>query len=123
MATFFRLLLGYMWDCFRSHERLKAEILILRPPFPSRAAFAFWGVGRSQYAASERLVGVTGLGELCLLSPDVAMHVAPRGVFILGKPSAHSNWCSALSETFPFAGAECEMPPNNKTSSSESVDA
>jgi transposase InsO family protein len=30
MATFFRLLLGYMWDCFRSHERLKAEILILR---------------------------------------------------------------------------------------------
>jgi hypothetical protein len=25
MATFFRLLLGYMWDCFRSHERLKAE--------------------------------------------------------------------------------------------------
>src|SRR6476620_11523224 len=30
MATFFRLLLGYMWDYFRSHERLKAEILILR---------------------------------------------------------------------------------------------
>ena len=30
MATLFRLLLGYMWDCFRSHERLKAEILILR---------------------------------------------------------------------------------------------
>ena len=30
MATFFKLLLGYMWDCFRSHERLKAEILILR---------------------------------------------------------------------------------------------
>ena len=30
MATFFRLLLGYMWDCFRSRERLKAEILILR---------------------------------------------------------------------------------------------
>src|SRR4029077_1423286 len=30
MATFFRLLLGYMRDCFRSHERLKAEILILR---------------------------------------------------------------------------------------------
>src|SRR6188768_148035 len=30
MATVFRLLLGYMWDCFRSHERLKAEILILR---------------------------------------------------------------------------------------------
>ena len=30
MATFFRLLLGYLWDCFRSHERLKAEILILR---------------------------------------------------------------------------------------------
>ena len=30
MATFFRLLLGYMWDCFRSHERLKAEIVILR---------------------------------------------------------------------------------------------
>jgi len=30
MATFFRLLLGYMWDCFRSHERLKAEILTLR---------------------------------------------------------------------------------------------
>src|SRR6476619_4900632 len=30
MATFFRLLLGYMWDCFRSHERLKTEILILR---------------------------------------------------------------------------------------------
>ena len=30
MATFFRLLLGYMCDCFRSHERLKAEILILR---------------------------------------------------------------------------------------------
>src|SRR3989304_4825240 len=30
MGTFFRLLLGYMWDCFRSHERLKAEILILR---------------------------------------------------------------------------------------------
>jgi len=30
MATFFRLLLGYVWDCFRSHERLKAEILILR---------------------------------------------------------------------------------------------
>jgi hypothetical protein len=29
MATFFRLLLGYMWDCFRSHERLKAEILIV----------------------------------------------------------------------------------------------
>jgi hypothetical protein len=28
MATFFRLWLGYMWDCFRSHERLKAEILI-----------------------------------------------------------------------------------------------
>jgi hypothetical protein len=25
-----RLLLGYMRDCFRSHERLKAEILILR---------------------------------------------------------------------------------------------
>ena len=30
MASFFRLLLGYVWDCFRSHERLKAEILILR---------------------------------------------------------------------------------------------
>ncbi len=30
MATFFKLLLGYMRDCFRSHERLKAEILILR---------------------------------------------------------------------------------------------
>jgi hypothetical protein len=30
MATFFGLLLGYMRDCFRSHERLKAEILILR---------------------------------------------------------------------------------------------
>src|SRR3990170_2257048 len=30
MATFFRLLLGYIWDCFRSHERLKVEILILR---------------------------------------------------------------------------------------------
>ena len=30
MATFFRLLLGYMWDCFRSQERLKGEILILR---------------------------------------------------------------------------------------------
>src|SRR6476659_2956253 len=30
MPTLFRLLLGYMWDCFRSHERLKAEILILR---------------------------------------------------------------------------------------------
>src|SRR6185312_2140415 len=30
MAAFFRLLLGYMWDCFHSHERLKAEILILR---------------------------------------------------------------------------------------------
>src|SRR5882724_1651114 len=30
MAIFFRLLLGYMWDCFLSHERLKAEILILR---------------------------------------------------------------------------------------------
>ena len=30
MATFFRLLLGYIVDCFRSHERLKAEILILR---------------------------------------------------------------------------------------------
>lgn len=30
MVTFFRLLLGYMRDCFRSHERLKAEILILR---------------------------------------------------------------------------------------------
>src|SRR6266540_2687220 len=29
MATF-RLLLGYVWDCFRSHERLRAEILILR---------------------------------------------------------------------------------------------
>jgi hypothetical protein len=30
MATFFGLLLGYIRDCFRSHERLKAEILILR---------------------------------------------------------------------------------------------
>jgi hypothetical protein len=30
MVTSFKLLLGYMWDCFRSHERLKAEILILR---------------------------------------------------------------------------------------------
>ena len=30
MVTFFKLLLGYMRDCFRSHERLKAEILILR---------------------------------------------------------------------------------------------
>src|SRR4029079_12105508 len=30
MVIFFKLLLGYMWDCFRSHERLKAEILILR---------------------------------------------------------------------------------------------
>ena len=30
MVTYFRLLLGYMMDCFRSHERLKAEILILR---------------------------------------------------------------------------------------------
>ena len=30
MATFFGLLLGYMRDCFRSHERLKAEILTLR---------------------------------------------------------------------------------------------
>ena len=30
MATFFKLLLGYTRDCFRSHERLKAEILILR---------------------------------------------------------------------------------------------
>src|ERR1700745_2140869 len=30
MATFFGLLLGYMRDRFRSHERLKAEILILR---------------------------------------------------------------------------------------------
>ena len=30
MVTYFRLLLGYMVDCSRSHERLKAEILILR---------------------------------------------------------------------------------------------
>ena len=30
MVTFLKLLLGYMRDCFRSHERLKAEILILR---------------------------------------------------------------------------------------------
>src|SRR5512140_3087783 len=30
MVTLFVLLLGYMRDCFLSHERLKAEILILR---------------------------------------------------------------------------------------------
>ncbi len=30
MATFFRLLLGYMWDGFHSQERLKAEIITLR---------------------------------------------------------------------------------------------
>jgi hypothetical protein len=29
MATFSKLLLGYMWDCFWSHERLKAEILAI----------------------------------------------------------------------------------------------
>ena len=36
MATFFRLRLGYMWDCFRSHERLKAGIFI--PGYTEKSA-------------------------------------------------------------------------------------
>jgi transposase InsO family protein len=30
MAGFVDLLLGYVWSCFQSHERLKAEIVVLR---------------------------------------------------------------------------------------------
>src|ERR1017187_9714285 len=30
MVFFVNLLLGYIWSCFQSHERLKAEIVVLR---------------------------------------------------------------------------------------------
>jgi hypothetical protein len=30
MAGLINLLLGYIWSCFQSHERLKAEIVVLR---------------------------------------------------------------------------------------------